>query len=253
MTDQFHESPETADSNAIDTERFRSLLTMAMVSNSYSQRKLCEHLGITMGTIQKYFKGKISPFQVRGLTMGRLADCLGVSIDSIYQYLQHGEFKSTISLEDVVSYIKAHGRKELPQILAACSEASTAEEQSQVLSTQATTADRGYTDEEASQFERCLSELFTAFVQERGASSLIAWNYIQAELSALKCNDDEIGHLHDLAFGMKELTGDDLTKCRDMFAGRFDSPCPLVSVLKTVPEKDSLRHKLEEISEVIAV
>ena len=67
MTDTFEGSPQGL--NSVEADRFSQALTMAMVKNQYSQRKLCEAMDITMGTMTKYFKGKIID-KVNVMTIG---------------------------------------------------------------------------------------------------------------------------------------------------------------------------------------
>lgn len=255
MSDSLPQIDVESTNSVVVTERFRSLLSMAMVSNNYSQRKLCEALGITMGTIQKYFRGKICPFQVRGIVIQRLATALGVSIDSVYEYLTNGEFKSSITLEDVVSYIKAHGKDELPQILAACTEASApqvAGTSSSIHPSEQMPEAKSFNDSEATRFAGIITELFTTFVERRGGSSMSAWTILHKQLESINCNEKEVECLHDLAFGMLDLDGAKMTNCINHFHGRYEKVCPMVQVLYDQEELSDCRPKMDQAIAIVS-
>ena len=83
---------------------------MAMVKNQYSQRKLCEAMDITMGTMTKYFKGKITD-KVNVRIMHRLAKALGITTDNLLAFIETGEYKSELTIDDVAAWIRTHGQE----------------------------------------------------------------------------------------------------------------------------------------------
>ena len=54
-------------------ERFVQSLKQALIANKYSQRELCEALGITIGTLTKYLRGAVDPYKVGVAIMRNLA------------------------------------------------------------------------------------------------------------------------------------------------------------------------------------
>lgn len=121
----------TVDSEAINhvshgqaeiNRRFVNALTTALVSNRYSQRKLCAEIGVTIGTMTKYMRGSINPFKVGTEVQERLARSLGQSLSSLLAYYRTGEYASQITREDVTSWIRSEGAQEdIPFILDATS------------------------------------------------------------------------------------------------------------------------------------
>lgn len=102
--------------------RFVNALNTALVSNRYSQRKLCAEIGVTIGTMTKYMRGSINPFKVGTEVQERLARSLGQSLSSLLAYYRTGEYASQITREDVTSWIRSEGAKEdIPFILDATS------------------------------------------------------------------------------------------------------------------------------------
>jgi transcriptional regulator with XRE-family HTH domain len=100
--------------------RFVNALNTALVSNRYSQRKLCAEIGVTIGTMTKYMRGSINPLKVGTEVQDRLAGTLGVSLASLIAYYRTGEYANHITREDVTSWIRSEGAQEdLPFILEA--------------------------------------------------------------------------------------------------------------------------------------
>lgn len=121
----------TVDSEAVNdidpgqaeiNRRFVNALNTALVSNRYSQRRLCTEIGVTIGTMTKYMRGSINPFKVGTEVQERLARSLGQSLSSLLAYYRTGEYASQITREDVTSWIRSEGAKEdIPFILDATS------------------------------------------------------------------------------------------------------------------------------------
>lgn len=102
--------------------RFVNALNTALVSNRYSQRKLCAHIGVTIGTMTKYMRGSINPLKVGTEVQEKLAEALGVNLPSLIAYYRTGEYASHITREDVTSWIRSEGAQEdIPFILDATS------------------------------------------------------------------------------------------------------------------------------------
>lgn len=211
------------DKAPVEVERFRSLLTMSMVSNGWSQRKLCEAMGITMGTMTKYFKGKIAPSQVRGSLMRCLAKTLGVTTDAIYGYLETGEFQSELTVDDVASWIRSHGQEELPIILAAISDSAN---QSAVKQPKLEPA--GYSDEEAREWCSYITETLKELCNAGHMSLRSAWQQVEAKLTELELSAEEIDTCYDVTTGARVFTGQEMNALRARYAAR----CPLIIAFK---------------------
>ena len=111
----------SADQAAINA-RFVNALNTALVSNRFSQRKLCAEIGVTIGTMTKYMRGSINPLKVGTEVQERLAATLGQSLSSLLAYYRTGEYASHITREDVTSWIRSDAAQEdIPFILDATS------------------------------------------------------------------------------------------------------------------------------------
>jgi len=108
-----------------EIERFVLALREAMVKHRFSERKLGEALEITIGTTQKYFKKNVHPLNVSTRVNRNLALLLGVSIDALMRYYEKGDYGSTTTFVEVVSWLRSSaGQEHMAPILEAMSAAS---------------------------------------------------------------------------------------------------------------------------------
>lgn len=117
------EAPAAADPGAY--AHFAAALRQAMVVHGLSERRLALELGITIGTTQKYFRGKVHPLRVSTQVNQRLASLLGVTLDALVRFYGTGEYESDLGFEDVVSWVRSSaGSEHMAGILDAISAAS---------------------------------------------------------------------------------------------------------------------------------
>ena len=108
--------------NATEVKRFIESLNQAMVMHNISQRKLGDEIGVSIGTVTKYLRGEVNPFDVRSRITRNLANKLGVTIEALYKFYDTGEYKDTLTIKDVESWIRSTSEsKDLPRILSALS------------------------------------------------------------------------------------------------------------------------------------
>ena len=108
--------------HATEIQRFIESLNQAMVMHQISQRKLGDEMGVSIGTITKYLRGEVNPFDVRTRITRNLSRLLGVTPDALFDYYDTGEYQNTLTIKDVESWIRsASETKDLPRILAALS------------------------------------------------------------------------------------------------------------------------------------
>ena len=225
MTDTLEDGPQGL--NSVEADRFSQALTMAMVKNRYSQRKLCEAMDITMGTMTKYFKGKIAPGKVNVMIMHRLAKTLGITTDSLLAFIQTGEYESDLTIDDVAAWIRTHGQEDLPRILQAVSESANAPKTVTVRAEW-----NGYSDEEAAEFCNGIHDSLSKLVKETGTGVREIWKKLEAELLTTGVAEQEVEILHDVAMGFTIFTGEQYTNARKVFLSRFPVECPLVMSLQ---------------------
>ena len=91
----------------VAVHRFAQALRQAMVVHSYSERRLATELGITIGTTQKYFRGKVHPLKVATGISQKLSDLLGVTLDALVRYYESGDYESCVTFSEVVSWVRS--------------------------------------------------------------------------------------------------------------------------------------------------
>ena len=102
-------------------ERFVQSLKQALIANKYSQRELCEALGITIGTLTEVpARGAVDPSKVGVAIMRNLAKELGFTTNTLLNYFETGEYQSSLTIDDVASWIQSEaGHADLPAPLTA--------------------------------------------------------------------------------------------------------------------------------------
>lgn len=227
-------------------ERFVQSLKQALVANKYSQRELCDALGITIGTLTKYLRGAVDPSKVGVAIMRKLAAELGFTTNTLLDYFVTGEYRSTLSIDDVASWIRSEaGQQDLPTLLMALQE-NTASAASSIrpateLKKPEEPAWTGYTDIEAEEWCTNIHDSVKHLAAKRSVSLRGVWPLIEEKLVELKLSSDEIDLAWELAIAGDVLTGKQMTEARALFLGRFDEPCPLTIALKTFEDLEGYK------------
>ena len=144
-------SGSSQEKSARQKDRFVQSLKQALIANKYSQRELCEALGITIGTLTKYLRGSVDPSKVGVAIMRKLARELGLTTNALLDYFESGEYRSNLSIDDVASWIRSEaGQKDLPELLMALQEnTASAANTIQPVALPEEPVWPGFTDEEA--------------------------------------------------------------------------------------------------------
>ena len=201
MTDQSGNIPVD-----LPTQRFVQSIHQALVVNKYSQRELCAVLGITIGTLTKYLRGAVNPNNVGVSKIRALAKELGITTNSLLDYYDTGEYRSTLTIDDVASWIRSTaGQEDLPQLLAAASEASM---RSSVPSVELDKSPVPFTDEDAEMFMAAIRNAMKESSATAGVSARQVWNQVEEELVSLKCEPEEVNTLFEISFGINDFTGE---------------------------------------------
>ena len=91
-----------------EIERFiKAINTAQMGPPARSQRDLCAEMGITIGSLSKYLRGEVNPFDARFKVQVALAKVLGHSVDDLLHFYETGYWESELSLDDVTGWIKS--------------------------------------------------------------------------------------------------------------------------------------------------
>jgi transcriptional regulator with XRE-family HTH domain len=129
-TDLLGNTTDTGDRHSpqerIQIRRFIKAIGHALVVGGMSQRDLCARLGISVGTMTKYLRGSVAPLKVGTGIQRLLATQLGVTLDALVAYYETGEYGTSISLDDVASWIRSDaGQRDLPEIMASLQQAGS--------------------------------------------------------------------------------------------------------------------------------
>ena len=233
----------------LSTQRFVQSLHQALVANKLSQRELCAKLGITIGTLTKYLRGSVDPRNVGVSKMRKLAESLGVTTNTLLDYYETGEYRSSLTIDDVASWIRSSaGQSDLPALLEAMRygtmrELSVVPGGLEVGTVVEQPVWAGYTDQEAEAFcsasHDCLKQLST----EIGKSLRGAWKLVEEQLEALgDLTEEEMDLCYDVVSGSKILSGTELTAARYQFEGRYESPCPITTAMSRIEELKGYEH-----------
>lgn len=123
--DAYSNGSDVLPKTGAEVERFKGSLLQAMALHSWSQRELCERLGITIGTMTKYLKGMVEPFKVGLGIQTCLAKELGITLDALVAYYRTGEYETSVTLNDVESWIRSSaGQEDMPALMKSLHEAS---------------------------------------------------------------------------------------------------------------------------------
>lgn len=217
---------------SLEKQRFIQALEEARIKNKYSQRQLCDAIGITIGTLTKYNRGSVDPNRVGVAIMRRLAGQLGITTNTLMEFLDTGEFRSSLTIDDVASWIRSEsGQEDLPVLLAAATEASQKSSLAPVSVDEPLVA---FTDADAEMFTSAIRSALKEVSSTSGISARQVWTQVEEQLIDLKCEPEEVNTLFELSFGILELTGEMMTQARTAFAGRFPTFCPLIESIRKI-------------------
>lgn len=89
--------------------RFAQIVKKILVDRDLSQQQLADrYLNVSQACIRDYVGGeKTSPTQVRLITMVKIAELYGCTVDGLYHYLRTGRWKRGINATDVEGYIRS--------------------------------------------------------------------------------------------------------------------------------------------------
>ena len=186
-------------------ERFKSVLTESMITNQYTQRKLCDELGITIGTMTKYLRGAVDPNRVATEIQAALARTLGKTTDALLHYYASGDYGSELTMQQVVSWCTSQmSQGDIPVLLAAISRGSDpllkANEPPALPQTV-----RGVTEADAALFGQMISGAMQ-LLNEKGINERKAWRQIAFQLDEMKCSDQEIDEIQAVFNGEVEYS-----------------------------------------------
>lgn len=220
-------------------DRFVQSLKQALIANKYSQRELCDALGITIGTLTKYLRGSVDPSKVGVAIMRKLAYELGLTTNALMDYFDSGEYHSELTIDDVASWIRSEaGQLDLPVLLTAMSQstekAASVEPLNSVVDPLPASPVGNYTDEQAKRFQSVVKGALEDLMA-KGSSARKAWAMVEEVIQG-KLTSEETDFTYDMMTGGIVFNGEIMNKLSTRLAKRFPSCCPLVESLMEIKE-----------------
>jgi len=215
-------------------ERFKSVLTEAMITNQYTQRKLCEELGITIGTMTKYLRGAVDPNRVATEIQAALAKTLGKTTDALLHYYASGDYGSELTMQQVVSWCTSQmSQSDIPVLLAAISRGSDPLlKGSNAPALPPGTEDVVLTEADVEFFSQTIDGAMQ-FLMDRGITHEKAWRRIAYQLDEMECDEQEISEMQTMFSGKCEYSVEFLKAKLVHFRGKGFDTCPCLKALNT--------------------
>ena len=189
--------------DAPETERFVTLLKEILVKKGISQRELSRRLGVKIGTLSRYLKGDVNPYDVKLGIQRALTEELGITMAALYSRLDGIEAPSDLSVKDVSSWIRSTATPEdMAQLFQSQQEAQL--RHLERLTAGAKTTRPGWIpiDEERAEAISGLQNFFFEKISEaKGLNKREAWAQLKPHFDIF-LNDKEISKMQEVAFGM---------------------------------------------------
>ncbi len=231
--------------NDTQIKRLQKALNEALIQNGkISQRELCKRLDITIGTMTKYLRGEVNPFDIKTRITMNLAKELKVTPEALYNYFNTGEYGKSVNIDAVESWIRSSaGQADIPRILT-----SLAYSQNKTLEKVGVAAikkeDIQFTEEGCKAFLDCALENMEIYSEEKGWTQENAMSDFVPHLAKYF----KVSFLGD---AIKILSGDEeaLKGYGPVLFGKVykmhDYNCPLIASLKSwtgkeLPEMEEL-------------
>ena len=189
--------------SAPETERFVFLLKEVLVKKGISQRELSRRLGIKIGTLTRYLKGDVNPYDVKLGIQRALTEELGVTMATLYSKLDGTEAPSEITVRDVSSWIKSNATPEdMATLFQSQQEAQL--RHLERLTTSNKTSRPGWIpidDERAEVISGLQNHFFEKISEAKGLSKKEAWTQLKAHFEVF-LHEKEMSKMQEVAFGI---------------------------------------------------
>lgn len=187
-------------------QRFIQAINQSLTVNSWTQRELCEQMGITIGSMSKYLAGKVDPNDVKFRVQAALARTLGLTADSLFHFYESGEYHSAITLADVQEYLRTQVQStDLPAILKDVADASARLNGQTVLSESENNKieplPQVYNEEEANQLSQQAMVHFRECAQVEMLTPKEAWQQLKLHAQAEGMTTHQIERFREVVSG----------------------------------------------------
>ena len=224
----------TKSENKLQVERFIQSLNQLMITQKLSQRKASDKIEITIGTMTKYLRGEVNPFDVKTRITRNLARELGMTPEALYSFYETGEYKDDLSISDVVSWIKSTSKfDDLPSILEALSVSQSYNKEKSTVATspQIAAIPKKPSAAEIKRQGILSAQHFQNIQREEVLSAKAAWQLFKNQESIKHMPEEYLNGIIDIFRGEEEFT-------LDMYlqVGLEYGSCPVCKAFRTMSD-----------------
>ena len=213
----------------VKIQRFVEAINHALVSNSWTQRRLCEELGVTIGTMTKYLRGAVHPDRVGFEIQCRLAKALGFTPQALHAFYQTGEYATDVTFEQVVAFCQSQiTNSEIPVLLSAVSKQMSEGEPH----THSAKVEIVHTDDDAQVLRTAMGGAFKEMMKVKELTWRRAWSVFEDGLKDNELQDTEIEIIYSMLHEPDTFTGKVMTMAHRAIADRFVDECPGVKTFR---------------------
>jgi transcriptional regulator with XRE-family HTH domain len=225
----------TKSEKKLQVERFIQSLNQLMITQKLSQRKASDKIEITIGTMTKYLRGEVNPFDVKTRITRNLARELGMTPEALYSFYETGDYKDDLTISDVVSWIKSTSKfDDLPSILEALSVSQSYKKEKKTVTTPSPRIAAIPKKPSAAEFKK-LGELsaqhFEDIQREEVLSAKKTWQLFLEQENSKLIKDEHLTAILDVFRGEEVFTFEAM-KSIGFEYGR----CPVLTAFRTMSD-----------------
>ena len=224
----------TKSENKLQVERFIQSLNQLMVTQKLSQRKASDKIEITIGTMTKYLRGEVNPFDVKTRITRNLARELGMTPEALYSFYETGDYKDDLTISDVVSWIKSTSKfDDLPSILEALSVSQSYKTEKKTVTTSPRIAaiPKKPSAADAKRIGILGAQHFQNIQREEVLSAKAAWQLFKKQESIKPMPEEHLNGILDVFRGEETFTLDMYLK-----TGFEYGACPVLKAFRTMSD-----------------
>lgn len=209
---------------------FVRAINQALAVGKCSQRTLCTRLDITIGTLNKYRREMVDPFDVKTRITRGLAAQLGVTTESLYNYFDTGHYGDQVDIDVVSSWIKSEsGAEDLSKILTALSESQSVNNQKTKFTPAKAPEPKKPTPEEIKRIGELAAKHFKDIQRAEVLNAKDAWKLFLNQENSKLIKEEHLNGILDVFVGEEVFTLEAMTDIAFTY-GR----CPVLTAFRTM-------------------
>ena len=232
----------TSSNNRQQIERLQRVINEILIREAISQRELSRRIDITIGTMTKYLRGEVNPYDIKTRITINLARELKVTPDSLYEYLRTGEYLSTTNIDAVDSWIRSSaGQEDFARILSSLAYSQNKALQSSTVNLDSITKEKKVvkaakspkkpTAADVKRVGLLAAEHFKNIQREEVMNAKEAWQLFKKQECVKLMKEEHLTGILDVLRGEETLTFENI-KVLGFQYGR----CPVMTAFRTMSD-----------------